>query len=183
MCGKVVAIISSPRKNGNGVSIVGKMTEAAKANGNDVETFYINQVDAKGCQACMGCKKAGKCVRNDGLTPVLEAISKCDGIIVSTPDYFGQPCSQYRMFEDRLYGFVKPDFTTSIKPGVKFATVVTSGSGAGADNIVNGMNAVMTNFFKCENIGVINYSEAAGKGPAKDNADAMAQAEEIGKKF
>ncbi len=181
---KIVAIVASPRKSGNCVAIVEKMAEAAKENGSEVETFYVNTLDFKGCQACMACKKAGQgCIRKDGLTPALEAIKSADGIILATPDYFGQPTGQYRLFEDRMYGFLGGDFSCCLKPGMKFAPVVTSGSGAGAENIVAGIKAVMTNYFKMECVGEINYSEAAGKGPAKDNADVMAQAVEIAKKF
>ena len=181
---KIVAIISSPRKSGNCVSIVDKMAETLKADGNEVEVFNVNALDFKGCQACMGCKKAGQgCIRKDGLTPALEAVKACDGIILATPDYFGQPTGQYRLFEDRMYGFIGPDFACSLKPGIKFVPVVTSGSGAGADDIVAGIKRVMTGYFKMECIGEINYAEAVGKGPAKDNADVMAKAVELAKKF
>ena len=101
---KIVAIVSSPRAKGQGNAIVEKMTEVAKANGNEVETFYINKLEnLTGCQACMGCKKKGKCIRKDSLTPVLDAVAEADGLILSAADYFGQPCAQYRTFEDRLY--------------------------------------------------------------------------------
>ncbi len=181
---KIVAIIASPRKSGNCVSIVDKMAEVAKAAGNDVEVFSVNTLDYKGCQACMGCKKAGQgCIRKDGLTPVLEAIKACDGIILATPDYFGQPTGQYRTFEDRMYGFVGGDFSCCLKPGIKFVPIVTSGSGAGSEDIMNNIKRVMTGYFKMECIGEINYAEAVGKGPAKDNAEVMAKAEELAKKF
>ncbi len=181
---KVVAIISSPRKSGNCVAIVERMAEAAKAAGNEVEVFNVNSLDFKGCQACMGCKKAGQgCIRKDGLTPALEAIKSCDGLILATPDYFGQATGQYRSFEDRMYGFIGGDFSCSLKPGIKFVPVVTSGSGAGADDIEATIKRVMGNYFKMECIGSINYAEAVGKGPAKDNAEVMAKAEDLGKKF
>lgn len=179
---KITAIVASPRKNGNCVAIVDKMAETAKAAGNEVEIFYLNQIDAKGCQACMGCKKTGKCVRKDGLTPVLDAVAASDSVILATPDYFGQAVGQYRLFEDRMYGFVRGDFTCSLNPGKKLAIVVTSGSGAGADNIEATMKGVMANFFKFETVGSIIFSEAKS-GPAKDSAEIMAAAEELAKKL
>ena len=178
---KITAIIASPRKTGNCVAIVDKMVETAKAAGNEVEVFYLNQIEAKGCQACMGCKKTGKCVRKDGMTPVLESVANCDSVILATPDYFGQATSQYRMFEDRMYGFVRGDFTCAIEPK-KLAIVVTSGSGAGAADIEAMMNKVMTNYFKFETMGSIVFSEAQS-GPAKNSAEVMAAAEELAKKL
>lgn len=179
---KVTAIIASPRKNGNCVAIVNKMAETLKTEGKDVEIFNINELDAKGCQACMGCKKAGKCVRKDGITPVLESIASSDSLILATPDYFGQSTSQYRMLEDRMYGFIGPDFSCALKPGMKLATVITAGSGAGADDIKASIDKVMVNYFKMEPVGSLIHTDAKN-GPAKDNADVMAAAEALARKL
>ena len=180
---KIVAIVASPRAKGQGAAIVSKMADVAKAQGNEVEIFNINKLDnLKGCQACMGCKKnVGKCIRNDSLTPVLDAVATADSLILCTPDYFGQPCAQYRTFEDRLYGFVGPDFKPTITPK-KVAIVVNAGSGAGADACVNSISNIMTNFFKSEVIGSLIYTEA-DKGSFADNAEYQAIAEDLAKKL
>ena len=180
---KIVAIVASPRAKGQGAAIVSKMADGAKAQGNEVEIFNINKLDnLKGCQACMGCKKnVGKCIRNDSLTPVLDAVAAADSLILCTPDYFGQPCAQYRTFEDRLYGFVGPDFKPTITPK-KVAIVVNAGSGAGADACVNSISNIMTNFFKSEVIGSLIYTEA-DKGSFADNAEYQAIAEDLAKKL
>ena len=180
---KIVAIVASPRAKGQGAAIVSKMADVAKAQGNEVEIFNINKLDnLKGCQACMGCKKnVGKCIRNDSLTPVLDAVAAADSLILCTPDYFGQPCAQYRTFEDRLYGFVGPDFKPTITPK-KVAIVVNAGSGAGADACVNSISNIMKNFFKSEVIGSLIYTEA-DKGSFADNAEYQAIAEDLAKKL
>ena len=180
---KIVAIVASPRAKGQGAAIVSKMADVAKAQGNEVEIFNINKLDnLKGCQACMGCKKnVGKCIRKDSLTPVLDAVAEADGLILSAADYFGQPCAQYRTFEDRLYGFVGPDFQPTITPK-KVAIVVTAGSGAGAENMVNSMSNIMANFFKSEIVGQLIYTEATN-GAFADNAEFQAKAEEIANKL
>ena len=180
---KIVAIVASPRAKGQGAAIVSKMADVAKAQGNEVEIFNINKLDnLKGCQACMGCKKnVGKCIRNDSLTPVLDAVAAADSLILCTPDYFGPPCAQYRTFEDRLYGFVGPDFKPTITPK-KVAIVVNAGSGAGADACVNSISNIMTNFFKSEVIGSLIYTEA-DKGSFADNAEYQAIAEDLAKKL
>ena len=180
---KIVAIVASPRAKGQGAAIVSKRADVAKAQGNEVEIFNINKLDnLKGCQACMGCKKnVGKCIRNDSLTPVLDAVAAADSLILCTPDYFGQPCAQYRTFEDRLYGFVGPDFKPTITPK-KVAIVVNAGSGAGADACVNSISNIMTNFFKSEVIGSLIYTEA-DKGSFADNAEYQAIAEDLAKKL
>ena len=181
---KIVAIVSSPRKQSNGKDIVAEMVKAAEANGNEVVTYSINDLEnMKACQACMACKKSGKCVRKDDITPVIDAIKEADGVILSAPDYFGQPCAQFRILQDRFYCFIGADFALQIPEGKKVATVVTCGGGYdGAVASAQAMTGTMVNFFKFESLGEIVYSEAQN-GPAKDNADVLAKAAEIGSKF
>ena len=181
---KIVAVTTSPRKNGSGAAIVNKMTETLTAAGHEVQTFSINQLEnVKGCQACMACKKKGRCIRNDDITTVIDAIREADGIILSAADYFGQACSQYRMLEDRFYCFFNADFTTNMPAGKKLACIVTCGGGYdGAVQIKDTMEGVLTHYYKLEPIGNIVYSEKAN-GPAKDNAEVLAQAAELAGKF
>ena len=168
----IVAIISSPEKNGNTEAVVNKIAETAKAKGQDVQTFYLNPMaNRKGCQACFGCKAKGRCVQKDDLTPVLDAIREADGMILSTPVYFGEACGQYRLLEDRFFGFLDGSFGLNMPAGKKVAVVVAAGTG-GADAL-----------FKCECIGKITFNTANNKSFAAGNADLMAQAEAIGKKF
>ena len=181
---KIVAVISSPRKNGSGAAIVNKMAETLQEAGNEVQVFSINQLEnVKGCQACMACKKKGRCIRNDDITTITDAIREADGIILSAADYFGQACSQYRILEDRLYCFFNADFTTNMPAGKKLACVVTCGGGFdGAVKIKDTMEGVMTNYYKLEPVGSIVYSEKAD-GPAKDNQEVLDKAAELAKLF
>lgn len=183
---EVTAVIASPRKNGNCVAIVDKMVKTLEAEGKKVNVFSINEMaNVKGCQACMGCKKAGHCVRKDDITPVLESIAASDSFILATPDYFGQACAQYRILEDRFYGFVgmkDGKFCLNIPAGKKVAIVATSGSGAGVDNIVGNIKNVVTTFLGCEVVGDIQYKEGPD-GPAKDNAKVLEEAEALAKKL
>lgn len=180
---KIAVVLGSPRK-GNSETIAMKVAEAAKANGNEIEVFRINDLkNAKGCQACMGCKKAGKCVIKDDMLPVLDAVRNADGIIVAAADYFGQPCSQYRMFEDRMYSFIDGSFVPNITPK-KVAVVVTCGMGLdGAKAMADSMEGVFVNFFKCQSVGKIVLGGGLAPNVAAENAEILAQTEELGKKF
>lgn len=182
---KIVAIVSSPRKNGNTDTLVKTVADAAKAKGNTVDFFYLNDMrNSRGCQACMGCKKAGKCVVNDDIAVVLNAIRNSDGVIISAADYFGQPCSQYRCLEDRFYSFMGSDFKPNIAPGKKVATIVTCGSSAdAAKGIADKMTGVLVSYFKFEDIGTIAISDGGKKDAAANDADMIKLAKGIGEKF
>lgn len=180
----IVGIISSPHKNGPTAFAVNAILDAAKAEGKDVKVFSINPMaDRKGCQACNGCKRnGGTCVVKDDLTPVLEAVRDAESLVISAPVYFGEACGQYRLFEDRMFGFLKPDFTPSFAPGKKVAAVVAAGS-AGADELADKMLGVMKGFFKCEPVGKIAMITANDIKFAENNADVKAQCAALAKKL
>ncbi len=180
----IVAIVSSPRKGANTDVLVSAAAEGAKENGKEVQTFYINTMkDRKGCQGCDACKmNGGKCVVKDDLTPALDAMRDAEGIILSAPVYFGEACAQYRLLEDRLYGFLKADFSCSFEAGKKVAVITAAGS-AGADVLADKIEGVMKNYFKCEPVGKIAAVTHNDRDFAKNNSDLLAQAKALGKKL
>ncbi len=180
----IVAIVSSPRKNANTDTLVTAAAEGAKENGKDVQIFHLNVLrDKRGCQGCNSCKaNGGKCVTRDDLTAVLDAVRDSEGVILSSPVYFGEACGQYRMLEDRFYGFLTADFGASFAPGKKVAVITTAGT-AGADKLADKMEGTMKKYFKCESVGklaVVTNNEA--EFSAK-HADVLEQARALGKKF
>lgn len=181
---KIVAIVSSPRKNANTDFLVNTAANAAKENGNDVEIFYLNPMaNKKGCQGCNGCKKNGtNCVMKDDLTPVLDAIRNADGVIISSPVYFGEACGQYRMLEDRFFGYLKADFSINIAPGKKVAVITAAGS-AGADALADKMEGVMVNYLKFVSVGKLAVVTKNDAKFAENDADTIAKAKALGKAF
>ena len=179
---KIVAVISSPRKGANSSTIVDAMVAAAKGKGHDVQVFNVAELkDRRGCIACMGCKKAGKCVLKDEITPIIDAIRESDGVILSTAVYFGQPTGQYRLLEDRFYSFLDGTFTPNITPK-KLAVVVTAGS-AGADELAAQITGRMVSFFKFESLGCVTMTGGNPPHEAEQNPEILAKAAEIGSKF
>lgn len=179
-----VMILGSPRKNGNSAAIANAMAEGAKANGNTIKTFFLNEYkNLRGCQSCYGCKKAGHCVQKDDTTPVIDAIRDADSIIIAVPTYFGFSSAQYRCVEDRYFSFMGLDFAPNIKAEKKVAIIETCGGGIdGAKANANAIEGVWKNFFKAEVVGKI----VVGYGPADsaaNDAKTLAEAKEIGKKL
>ncbi len=178
-----VVILGSPRK-GNSEAIAEAIANEAKAKGNEIKTFKMNQLKARGCQGCFGCKKAGKCVVKDDMLEVLDAVREADSLILATADYFGQPTAQYRMFEDRCFSFLGGDFVPNIAPGKKVAIVVTCGSGLdGAKTMASAIEGVWANFFKGEVVGKIVRGGLMGPNEASENAEIMEEAKALGKKL
>jgi multimeric flavodoxin WrbA len=86
---KVIAIIGSPRKNGNTEQLAAYTLKAIAEEGLETEIIPLAGKDIKPCSACMACSKEGECSIKDDLDPVFQKMLQADGIILASPVYFG----------------------------------------------------------------------------------------------
>ena len=108
---KVVSLLGSPRPNGNSTTLAKIFSQAAEELGAIVQTFALNKLSYRGCQACETCKTTlDRCVLKDDLAQVLDAIRDTDILVFATPVYFGDISGQMKMFIDRCFSFLVPDF-------------------------------------------------------------------------
>lgn len=113
----IVALYGSPRKKGNSAVLTNRLLEKAEELGAGTKSFYLNTMNIKGCQACMGCKtKKDHCIVKDDLTDVLEAVREADVLVLATPVYFADISAQMKMFIDRTYSYLVPNFLTNPEP-------------------------------------------------------------------
>lgn len=108
---KVVCLLGSPRPKGNSTTLAKIFCEAAEELGANVQTFALNKLSYRGCQACETCKtKLDRCALKDDLAQVLDAIRDTDILVLATPVYFGDISGQMKMFIDRCFSYLVPDF-------------------------------------------------------------------------
>ena len=111
---KVVCLLGSPREKGNSATIANRFCKTAERLGAEVITAVLNKLDFRGCQGCMACKtKLDRCVLEDDLTDVLEAIRETDVLVLASPVYFWDVSSQLKAFIDRTFSYLVPDFITN----------------------------------------------------------------------
>ncbi|KPA09777.1 NADPH-dependent FMN reductase [Candidatus Magnetomorum sp. HK-1] len=114
---KLVSILGSPRKNGNSAILTQDVIDIAEQSNASIQSFHLNQLNYKGCQACMACKtKTDHCVIKDDLQDVLTAIRDCDILVLASPVYFADVTSQMKGLIDRTYSFLVPDFLSKPQP-------------------------------------------------------------------
>jgi len=131
---KVVALFGSPRANGNTATLTKVFNKTAEELGADVQTFLLNKLDAKGCQACDTCKtKTDHCVIKDDLAEVLESVKNADVLVAATPIYFADISAQLKIFVDRCYSYLEPFETipkaSRLKVGKKFVLITAQNQG------------------------------------------------------
>ncbi len=126
---KVVAILGSPRPNGNSAVLAREVVARLQSQGAEAAIFELNQLDFKGCQACGACKtKADACVIEDDFTPIYQAVRQADVVLFASPVYFGDLSGQLKCFWDRFYAFGNPDFSSRLTPGKKSVFILTQGA-------------------------------------------------------
>ena len=103
---KIIAVNASPRKGWNTDTLVTEAAKGAEAAGAVIEKFDLFRLEKyTGCISCFGCKREknkGHCICRDGLTPVLDAIRKSDGLIIGSPNYLGELSASFRALYERL---------------------------------------------------------------------------------
>jgi multimeric flavodoxin WrbA len=122
---KIVAVLGSPRPQGNSSTLARGLLKAAADRGAEITEYQLNQLDFRGCQGCMACKtKRETCILEDDLVPVLNAVKEADLLVLASPVYFGDFSGQMKCFFDRTYSFLNPDFSCRVPPGKKAVMVL-----------------------------------------------------------
>ena len=98
---KIIGIVGSPRNNGNTEILTRIALEAAEEEGAETELITLAGKEIKPCDACRVCKQTGKCHINDDLPPILEKMLGADGIILTTPVYYGSATPHIKALIDR----------------------------------------------------------------------------------
>jgi len=102
----IVAINASPRTSWNTATLVRDAAQGAQEAGAEVQYFDLYKLEPyQGCRSCFACKRgqtAGRCVYPDGLTPVIDAIRKADGVIIGTPNYLGDVSAGMHCLMERV---------------------------------------------------------------------------------
>ena len=98
-------------KKGNTAAINNRFCTAAENLDAEVETYALNELNYRGCQGWLACKtKLDKCVLEDDLTQVLDAVRGADILVLGSSVYFWDATSQVKGFSDCTYSYLVPNF-------------------------------------------------------------------------
>ncbi len=188
---KIVALLGSPRKGSNSALIAQRVMDAAAAEGAQCEMFQLYDLNYSGCIACMGCKKAAdECVLQDDLTHVLRTIREADVLIIASPVYFGQITGPLKCAMDRMYSLMAPTYLSGgpisrLDPGKACVIVLTQGAPDPAvfADIYPGLAHFLGPQWFGYDMHLLRGVGLAMPGAAAENAELMAEAEELGRKL
>ncbi len=100
---KVIGIVGSPRREGNVSATVNEVLKGVTEKGASTKVYYVNEMDIKGCQNCMNCRKDGMCTIDDAMGSIIEDIKDADAVVIGSPVYIWQVSGQTKVFMDRMY--------------------------------------------------------------------------------
>ncbi len=130
---RILAFNGSPRPKGNTSTMIASILEGARSRGAATEEILLHEINLKGCMGCLSCRKnPGFCKQEDDLSPFLEEIKQCGGMVVGCPIYMYRISGQTKLFVDRLYSLYRdrPDggYDSMVPAGKTYGLVTSQGA-------------------------------------------------------
>jgi multimeric flavodoxin WrbA len=125
---KVLAIVGSPRKNGNTEILASHALQAIAEEGIETELISLAGKTIQPCNACMACSKSEMCSIDDDLMPIYLKMKKSEGIILASPVYYGSCTALLKALMERT-GYVSRHANEAFKGKVGGPLVVARRAG------------------------------------------------------
>ena len=132
---KVLMLNGSPHADGNTGLALAEMEKIFRASGVETEIIQLGNKDIRGCIACGGCRKTGKCVFDDEVNRIAPLFEESDGLVAATPVYYGSANATLIACLDRL--FYSTDFDKTMKVGAGVVVARRGGLSATFDELNN----------------------------------------------
>ena len=165
---KVLLINGSPRANGNTALALKEMEKIFREQGIETETVHVGNRSIRGCAACGGCAKTGKCVFDDAVNEVAAKFEAADGLVVGSPVYYAGPNATLQALLDRL--FYSAPFDKTMKVGAAAVVCRRGGASATFDRLnkyftISGMPVASSQYW--------NSVHGGAPGEAEQDAEGM----------
>ena len=164
---KVLMINGSPRAEGNTALALHEMERVFAEQGIQVETVQIGGQAIRGCVACNGCAKLGKCVYDDIVNELAVKFEKADGLVVASPVYYASANATLVACLDRL--FYSSHFDKTMKVGASVVCARRGGCSATFDELnkyftISGMPVASSQYWNSVHGRTPGEAEGDGEG-------------------
>jgi multimeric flavodoxin WrbA len=103
---KILVMQASPNLDGLTATMAKEAMAGAKAAGAEVELVNLKKQKLEACTACDDgwgrCRRESLCIIEDDMELIRDKMAEADGIVLSTPVYFGEVAEVVKNFSDRL---------------------------------------------------------------------------------
>ncbi|MGD9131674.1 MAG: flavodoxin family protein [Candidatus Bathyarchaeota archaeon] len=173
---KILALIGSPRREGNTDLIVEQILKGSRAKEHTTEKVFLYDHTISLCVDCRSCKKGDYvCCINDEMQQIYPLMEEADVIVFGTPVYWYGPTAKMKMLLDRMRPFVE----NKKLRGKRAAVVAPSAEGPEACGPLLEMFRLCFEYLEMEFAGKI-LVEAYEKGEIQENSGEMERAYQFG---
>ena len=130
---KVLMLNGSPKETGNTAAALAEMEKIFVQEGFQVQNIQIGHKAIRGCIACNGCAREGKCVFDDGINELAAEFETADGLVIASPVYYASANATLIAALDRL--FYSTDFDKRMKVGASVAIARRGGCSSTFDEL------------------------------------------------
>ena len=177
---KILAIVGSPRPEGNTSYLVDQALQAAAAHGIETEKIILSQHQVNPCQGHADCASFSKCSQQDDAPWILDKFINTDGVILGSPVYYYNMSAQMKAFVDRNYFY----YTHAIKHTVSCAGIVVVGGGAGLDTTIKELKQFLRLTTGVSGDRVLAVSGCANRpGDIKNDRSVVEEARKMGERL
>ncbi|MBQ6129759.1 MAG: flavodoxin family protein [Lachnospiraceae bacterium] len=130
---KVLILNGSPKPEGNTACAINEMVKVFGSEGVETKVIQIGNKTIRGCVACGGCSKTGKCVFDDEVNAIAPKFEDADGLVVASPVYYASANATLVACLDRL--FYSTHFDKTMKVGASVVVARRGGCSATYDEL------------------------------------------------
>ena len=130
---KVLMLNGSPRPEGNTFAVLREMEQIFQTESIETELIQVGNLDIRGCVACGGCAKLGRCAFDDIVNELAPKFEACDGLVVGSPVYYASANATLVALLTRL--FYSTPFDKTMKVGASVVVARRGGLSATFDEL------------------------------------------------
>ena len=177
---KILAIVGSPRLNGNTSFLVDQALDEAARLGAETEKIVLSQHKVSPCLGHDNCTSLAACTQKDDAGWIIDKFYEADGVILASPVYYLNVTAQMKAFIDRNYFPYKKNMRA--RAGVVGIIVVAEQMGI-EDTLYTLNQFIDWVFFVGKNRRFVVSGYANKKGEARKNQPLVAEARRLGQEM
>jgi multimeric flavodoxin WrbA len=184
----VLAILGSPRRQGNTEILLDTLIQGVKEQGGEVEKLVLCDYNISPCIECGTCSSIGECAIEDDMQKIYPKLLIADAIVIASPIFFYSVTAITKAFIDRSQALWARKYLMHQNPlteKTRCGYFLTLGATKGKQ-LFEGAKLTIKYFFDAidaKDCGGLFFRGIEGQGDIKHHPSALREALELGKKL
>ncbi|MFH1136016.1 MAG: flavodoxin family protein [Pseudomonadota bacterium] len=180
----MLALMGSPRRNGNTAALLANVLGAASEAGAASETVVLRDLKVSPCLEIYQCKRDGTCAIRDDMTPLYDKLASARVVILASPIFFYGPSAQAKIIIDRCQALWSRKYILGEKADrPRGRGVLVSVGATGGKKLFDGLLLTARYFFDVLNLDfsqslLVRKVDLAGE--VENHPEVMAEARRLG---